>query len=157
MFAIYKKKIPKKGQEAYTLILTNKRLLARVNLGCHLSSLDIYINDGHARASVRFINTPESSYKNAPYRAEYVRRALERIGFSGTKTEGVITSANIRDVKRKDLPALLEETTRLFASTRDLDCNGSCIEGRVDKAVEAFFHGTTNIIKYLTGLYGEKN
>lgn len=148
--SLYKKGVEKKGSEAYRIVMTKKRLVSRVKLGCHLSYLDINLDGHQGDLFVRFVNTSEKQYKYANFRAEYVRKLFEKMGFGDIYDLGTSILATKSGVERKEIPRGVNELVRLFASTRDLDICES-IEGRVDDAVGAFMKGKTNIVAYLGG------
>lgn len=151
---IYEKKADGQGTENYDIIITDKRLIARAEMGCHFSGIDCEFTDEEARLSVNFQNTSEKTFSNAPYRAEYVRKVLEGMHFQDVRTEGLATTGRMSGIKREDLPDMLTKVTRMFASTKDLDTKGSYSE-HVDESVKLFFDGTTNIYDYLKKKYGE--
>jgi hypothetical protein len=145
------KKISKIGrEEAWNIISQPGKISSRVIMGCHYSYLDISVKNGSARVDVRFVNTHASEFDYAPYRGEYVKGVMERMGYVDVETPRnfVIGTKELSD---KDILSFVEETVRMFASTKNLDNNATRFpeEGAVDKAVRAFTQGTTRILTFV--------
>ena len=153
MHFIYEKELQKQGRENYNLVLTKNRMMARINLGCHFSCLELMMKDGEIEFEVRFFNTPKTSYALAPFRGEYVKKVLEKLGFNDFVEGEDTVFGTLTGVSRKDLPKTTKEVIRLLASTKDLDLSSSQMDKHVDIAVKAFFEGVTNMAGYLCSDY----
>jgi hypothetical protein len=150
MQAIYKEGVTKHGySEEYKIISMDGRISSRIYLGDHMSYLDAWIKGRMASVNVRFVNTPESTYSNAPYRGEYVCKVLEMLGFRDLEESGIFVTGRRTNIPVRKLPRVLKDVTRMFVSTTDLDMDEVDISGRVDEAVSAFMSGTTNIYNIL--------
>ncbi|MBM3199588.1 hypothetical protein FJZ53_01535 [Candidatus Woesearchaeota archaeon] len=144
-------KFDKSGDEEFKAIVSNEKLIAQIELGCHYSELEAQIGK---KNFVRFIfrDTDFESYRNAKHRSAYVRTVLKELGFevSFKKNE---TKAYWSGDSEDKAAKILKETLRLAASTKDLDLEESYIDRYPNKAVNAFFKGVTDIESYLEDCY----
>lgn len=154
MTSLYKKKARKNGIEKYEIVLTDQRLMSRINLGCHFSALDARMDGDTARINLKFNNTLISRYPNAKYRGHYVGKILGKLGFTDIRVGDPEITAKVREIKRSELPGIIKETVRMLASTGDLDTT-ILLEGHVDEAVKMFMDGTTNIYGALKSKYSK--
>jgi hypothetical protein len=150
---LYKHSVDKEGGEDYKVLLTENDLFVRINLGAHFSFFDVRMNDDNASINLKFVNTLEVDYDNAPYREKYVMRVLKKLGYKDFRVDRPEVRAKVREIDRNNLPGLLKETVRMFASTTDLDLADSYIKEHLTKAVNLFFGGTTNIYSRLQEIY----
>ncbi|GEM_PF-5424201 len=149
LYVIYEKPVEKRGSESFRVVLTDDMLVSRVIMGCHWSYFDSRFDEEKGKVFLRFANTLQKDYPNAMNRAEYVAKCMKNLGFVDIERFNEDVLGNSNQISRKDIPKFLTETARMLASTKDLDVDGSGLNGRVDEAVKAFVGGRTDIYRYL--------
>ena len=139
----------KKGGEKYSIIANADRARVQCALGCHNAEIDAQVKGNESFVYFRFFDTDAKRYPNAPYRTEYVRKVLRRLGFD-VGGSGKLTEALMSNKPEAETYKGLTELAALIASTRDLDVDGSPLKSkaRVRKAVSAFFKGYVNMFAY---------
>ncbi|VVB78924.1 Uncharacterised protein [uncultured archaeon] len=156
ILSFYKNPPRKAGTERYKIIMLDDKLIARVKMGCHFSYLDVNLSGTDSGSvKVRFYNTNEKRYSNAPSRAIYVQEVLARLGFEDITNQNDIVAGRISSMPQSELPEKINQVARMFASSKDLDLGDVKIKDRVPLAVEAFFNGTIHIKHYLNNSQGE--
>jgi hypothetical protein len=146
----YEYETDKEGTEEYRILLLKDKLISRVKMGCHFSYFDIGLeNQENASIGIRFYNTDECKYPNAPSRALYVEEVVKRLGFNNISYQNNIITGRMDSIPKNELNNKIFEIIRLFASSKDLDVKDVPIKNNVPMAVEAFFKGIVNIKNYL--------